>query len=101
MYAGKSCTDEVVTLIAVCRAKGYETRFVKLVYSTPEGTYTHSVAEIKLPDGWYMVDVNGNWGERKGEVTNGERIHGYRLWKKGRDAWDIGLEDFSSQTKLS
>jgi len=68
--------------------KGYETRFVKLKLLNGD---VHSVAEVKAPDGWYIADIDGNMGIFKGEFVPGQEINGCRLWKKGRDAWDIGL----------
>lgn len=89
-YNGKSCTDRVHVLLALCNAKGYETRFVKL---KKEGG-THTVAEVKLPDEWYIVEIYGGWGNGgilKGAMRPDEDINGWKVWRKGRDAKEIAL----------
>jgi hypothetical protein len=96
VYCGKSCTDMVVVFIALCKAKGYETRFDKLIKEIDGRKFVHSVAEVKLENGWYTVDVAGKGGIIKGEILADKEFNGYRLWKKGRDAWDLGLTNYES-----
>lgn len=97
VYQGKSCTDLTVLFIALCRILGLETRFVKL----KKGNKTHSIAEIKISDGWYLFDVSSPAGiPQKGEVTKDVPYKDWQLWKKGRDAWDLDLVDFSSMQKI-
>lgn len=97
VYRGKSCTDLSVLFIALCKTLGLETRFVKL----KKDNKTHSIAEIKLDDGWYTFDISSPTSvPRKGEVSKDASYEGWQLWKKGRDAWDIGLADFSSMQKI-
>jgi hypothetical protein len=100
VYYGKSCTDMVVVFIALCKAKGYETRFDKLIKEIDGRKLVHSVAEVKLEDGWYVVDISGSGGIKKGELKLKGNFNGYRLWKKGRDAWDLGLTDYESMKKI-
>lgn len=100
VYREKACTDETIVFIACCNAKGYETHFVKLIKNINNSQYTHSVAEVKLDNTWYLFDVNGKLGVQKGAIMANKEIDGYKLWKKGRDAWDIGLINFYSQTKI-
>lgn len=97
VYQGKACTDLVVLFLAICNSLGLKTRFVKL---KKEGC-VHSVAEVKLEDDWYIFDVsNKNNTPLKGEVTEENPYQDLTLWKKGRDAWDIGLTDFDSIKKI-
>jgi hypothetical protein len=97
VYQGKACTDLVVLFISFCLALGLETRFVKL----RKGKMVHSVAEIKLSDGWYIFDASDkNSLPVKGEVTPDTPFKDWQLWKKGRDAWDLGLEKFEDIDKI-
>ena len=97
VYEGKSCTDLVVLFLALCHALNLETRFVKL----KKERMVHSVAEIKLEDGWYIIDVSHKDSvPLKGEVTDENPYKDWNLWKKGRDAWDLNLVDFESIKKI-
>lgn len=97
VYQGKSCTDLVVLFITLCNALGLETRFVKL----KKREMVHSIAEVKLEDGWYIFDVsNQNNLPIKGEVTKENPHKDWELWKKGKDAWDLGLSEFNSINKI-
>jgi hypothetical protein len=97
VYQGKACTDLVVLFISFCLALGLETRFVKL----RKAKMVHSVAEIKLSDGWYIFDVSyKNSLPVKGEITSDAPFKDWQLWKKGRDAWDLGLEKFEDIDKI-
>ena len=93
VYSGKACTDFVVLFLACCRTIGLETRFVKV----KNNKTVHSLAEVKLGDGWYIYDVASKDGlPEKGETVAEKLFKGWRLWKKGRDAWDLGLVDIAS-----
>jgi Transglutaminase-like superfamily len=93
VYSGKACTDIVIIFLAFCRALGLETRFVKV----KNDKTVHSIAEIKLNDGWYIYNVASKDDRpERGEMVGGEMYKGWRLWKKGRDAWDLGLVDIGS-----
>jgi hypothetical protein len=97
VYEGKACTDLVVLFLSACNALRLETRFVKL----KKENWVHSVAEIKLEDGWYIFDVSNKDNiPIKGEVTEENQYKDWKLWKKGRDAWDIDLVDFDSIKKI-
>jgi hypothetical protein len=97
VYSGKACTDLTVLYIALCRAIGLETRFVKV----KRQNMVHSIAEIKLDDAWYVFDISRTNVPFKGEITTDNPYKDSVLWKKGRDAWDIGLIDFESMSKIS
>ena len=55
IYEGKACSDVNNVFIAMCRALGLETRFVKLKAVNKKGT--HTVSEIKVNSLWYTYDV--------------------------------------------
>ena len=96
VYCGKACTDLVVLFLAICNSLNLETRFVKL----KKKKWCILVSEIKLEDGWYIFDVsNENNVPLKGEITEENPYKNWKLWKKGRDAWDIDLVDFDSIKK--
>ena len=93
VYEGKACTDIVVTFLALCHALDLKTRFVKLI----RDKYVHSVAEIRIRKDWYIFDVaNQKSKPIKGTITKSHPYKRWRLWKKGRDAWDLGLANLES-----
>lgn len=88
VYQGKASTDLVVAFCALCRAAGMETRFVKVRFGSKE----NAVAEILLPGGWHAFDVaDPAAAPKKQEITAAAPFGPWTLWKKGRDAWDLGL----------
>ena len=96
-YAGKDCTDLAVLFMAACQALGHETRFVKL----KKENKIHSVVEILLDDGWYAFDPSNRESvPAKGEISETQPWKDWQFWKKGRDAWDLGLTDFDSKSKI-
>ncbi len=98
VYKTKACTDIVIVFLALCRARGLEARFVK-VYS--DALRVHSIAEVKLPGGWFVFDVASRKAVPKaGEITSESGYGQWHLWKKGRDAWDIGLTGYGSMKKI-
>ncbi len=61
----------------------------------------HSVAEIKLSDGWYIFDIaNLESKPEKGVITKESPYKDYKLWQKGRDAWDLGLASYEDISKI-
>lgn len=98
VFSGKACTDLVVLFLALCQTLGLGTRFVKV----KNGKMVHSIAEIKLDDGWYIFDVSTKTDiPIKGEVTKENPYKNWQLWKKGRDAWDLGLNSFETINQIS
>lgn len=82
----------------MCKALGLETNFVKV----KKEQRVHSIAEVKLDDGWYIFDVSTAYSVPvKGVITQDATFQGWKLWKKGRDAWDFGLTEFESITKIA
>jgi len=97
VYEGKSCTDLVILFLTFCDALNLETKFVKL----KKENMVHSVAEIKLNDGWYIFDISKpNNLPIKGQITGVNPYKEWKLWAKGRDAWDLGLTEFESIKKI-
>lgn len=100
VYQGKFCTDIVVTFITLVKAAGVkDTRFVKV--KNPETNTVHSLAEVKLSNSWYIFDVsNRDSLPLKGQITKENPFGKYLLWKKGRDSWDLGLDEFNTIQKI-
>lgn len=98
IYNGKACTDLTVLFIAFCRALGLDTNFVKV----KKENSVHSVAEIKLDNGWYIFDVSNIKNiPINGIITKDRPYKDWQLWKKGRDAWDLGLSEFKDIDKIA
>lgn len=90
VYQGKMCTDVSVVFISMCLALGLEARLAKL----KKTGMTHSVVEVLLPDGWYVIDAsNLHLKPIKGEITENNPYYDWTLWKKAPDAWSMGLDD--------
>ena len=90
VYQGKMCTDVSVVFISMCLALGLEARLVKL----KKTGMTHSVVEVLLPDGWYVIDAsNTHLKPMKGEIKKDNPYCDFTLWKRAPDAWSMGLDD--------
>jgi hypothetical protein len=88
VYQEKGCTDIVVAYLGLAKARGFYTRFIKVFAKQS----VHSIAEILFDNEWHNFDVASiNSQPQKGQYTKGVPINGWYLWKKGQDAWDIGL----------
>ena len=99
VYEGKSCSDLAIIFLAICKAAGIEGRLVKL--SAINGDQTHSIVEFKLNDKWYRVDTSDKDAKVfEGELTAESNWNGFKVWKKGRDVWDLGLEDVDSELEI-
>ncbi len=97
VYQGKACTDRTILFITLCRALGIQTYFVKV----KKEHLVHSVAEVFVDGVWYIFDVsNSNINPVQGVITDGVPYDGWVLWKKGCDAWDIGLFGFEDIKKI-
>ncbi len=98
VYRGKACTDLTVLFIALCRALGLDTYFVKL----KNKNMVHSVVEVKVKNVWYIFDVsNSSNVPIIGTISKDKPYKVYQLWKKGRDAWDLGLAEFDDIKKIT
>lgn len=92
----KACTDLAILFISIAKAKGLEVKFVKL-YSIKR-KMLHSVVEIEINNKKMYFDVmNGKFDDANKEIVFEE----YKVYKKGRDSWDIGLNSFDKGVELS
>ena len=100
VYQEKACSDLAIVFLALCKAAGVEGRLVKLI--TVDGNDTHSIVEINLNGNWYRMDTSyldsitheGKLGDKK--IWNKK----YKLWKRGRDVWDLGLDDIKHEDMI-
>ena len=105
VYEGTSCSDLTVIFIASCKALGIENNFVKLV-NLPKNN-THSVAEVKIDDKWWRLDpsINNDLVFFEGEFLK-DKVYdknwegGWKVWKKGKDLWDLGLQGIEDEEKV-
>lgn len=100
VYSGKACSDLVVVFLALCKAAGIEGRLVKLISS--DKTKTHSIAEVNLNGAWFRLNMSPSDIPYEGELTD-ESVWNkeYKVWKKGRDVWDLGFYGIESEKKLN
>ncbi len=101
VYCGKACSDLVVVFLAVCRAAGVKGRLVKLK-SIANTNSTHSIAEVNLKGIWYRIDPSSKDSKPLKGALNSKSIWNkkYKVWKKGRDVWDLGLNDIQAESKI-
>lgn len=103
VYKGRACSDLVIVFLAICKAAGIEGRLVKLIGVNIHGKEVgHSIAEVNLNSVWYTFDLSTKDSvPKEGELTDLSRYYKiYKVWKKGRDLWDLGLYDISSEDKI-
>lgn len=100
VYYGKACSDFAIVFLTLCRAAGVEGRLVKLV--APNRDLTHSIVEINLQGTWYQFDPSSdNSIPVAGELTSDSIWGGeLKVWKKGRDVWDLELGDIKDEAKI-
>ena len=97
VYNDKGEADLVIAYIALCKALGVKTRYVTLW--NPQDL--HTVVEVALGDAWFIYDVAANDADPvEGVITKKNGFEGWKLWRKGRDAWDVGLKSFKDRKKL-
>ncbi len=100
VYQGKACSDIAIVFLALCRALGIDGRLVKL--KSVEDNNTHSIVEVNLNNIWYRIDPsNKDSVPFEGELTD-ESIWNkkFKVWKKGKDVWDLGLNNIESEAKI-
>lgn len=100
VYEGKACSDLTIVFLALCKAAGVEGQIVKLI--SLDKQKTHSIAEVKLPDGWYRLDIASEDSVPfKGRLTNDSIWNKeYKVWEKGRDVWDLGLHGIENEDMI-
>lgn len=93
IYRGKACSDLAVIFLTLCKAVGIDGRLVKL--RSMDGNNTHSIVEVKLNDTWYSIDPSSKDSVPVDGRLNDESVWNkkYKVWKKGRDVWDLCLDD--------
>lgn len=100
VYYGKACSDLAVVFLTLCKALGVEGRLVKLRGTTDDDS--HSIVEVLLKDKWFRIDPSSRDSiPFEGELTS-ESIWNkkFKVWKKGRDVWDLGLYDIESEREI-
>jgi hypothetical protein len=100
VYEGKACSDLTIVFLALCKAAGIEGLLVKL--KSLDDKKTHSIAEVNLNGTWYRMNVsNKDSLPFAGQLTE-ESIwnKNYKVWKKGRDVWDLELDDINTENKI-
>jgi len=100
VYKGKACTDIVIVFLSFCKTLGLKANFLKF----KKLNMVHSMSEVKVNKKWFIFDVankNSLPQIEKKQITSGEDFDGWILWKKGKDAWDIGLDNFESKNKIN
>lgn len=100
VYQGKACSDVAVVFLALCRAAGVTGQLVKL--RSIDGTKTHSIVEVDLLGQWYRIDPSSRDAVPFLGQLNSESVWNkqYKVWKKGRDVWDLGLESAEDEQKI-
>lgn len=100
VYSEKACSDIALVFIACCGALGIKGRLVKLVGVNINNS--HSIAEIFYKNDWYRIDPSANdsvffEGElNKKSIWNKK----FKVWKKGKDSWEMGLYDKGDEVKI-
>jgi len=98
VYQEKACTDIIIAFLGLANARNFKTKFVKV----SNNQSVHSIAEIKISDEWFIYDLaNGDSVPIKGQFIKNVSINGWTLWKKGRDAWDLGLSNCEDIKKIN
>ena len=100
IYQGKACSDIAIVFLALCRALGIDGRLVKL--KSVEDNNTHSIVEVNLNNIWYRIDPSSkNSIPFEGELTDKSIWNKkFKVWKKGKDVWDLGLNNIESEAKI-
>lgn len=103
VYKGKACSDLTIVFLALCKAANIDGRLVKL--KAIEKQMTHSIAEINLNNKWYTFDINKTSVPLEGELDENsiyqtQNKTSYKVYKKGRDVWDLELNDKESENKI-
>jgi len=100
VYKGKACSDLAVVFLSLCKAAGVDGRLVKL--KSIDDKITHSIVEVNINGTWYRLDPSSRDSVSfEGEMTS-ESIWNkkFKVWKKGRDVWDLGLDSKKDEGKV-
>lgn len=105
VYKGKACSDLSIIFLSLCKAVGIEGFLVKL--RTLDKKNTHSIVEVKLKDGWYRLDITMTDSVPfKGQLAPDQIWNkgwqgGWKVWKRGRDVWDLDLSSINDGKKVA
>lgn len=97
VYEGKACSDIAIIFLTLCKALNIDGHLVKLV--TTDGSNTHSIVEVNLNNTWFQFDPSARDAVPLEGVLDNETVWNkkYKVWKKGRDVWDLGLESIDDE----
>ncbi len=100
VYDGIACSDIAIVFLSLCKAAGVEGYLLKLI--TEDNSQTHTIVEVELNSTWYRLDPSTKSSiPFAKQMTSTDTFRGkYKLWKKGRDNWDLGLDSFESMDKI-
>jgi Transglutaminase-like superfamily len=105
VYKGKACSDLVIVFLALCKASGLKGYLVKL--KTLDNKDSHSIVEVKLKNKWYRLDPSSPdsipfEGQLKADqIWNKNWKGGWKVWKRGKDLWDLGLYGIESENQIT
>lgn len=100
VYDGKSCSDLALVFLTACKAAGIEGCLVKT--ATLKNDNLHSIVEVKLNGTWYRFDPSmPDSVPREGQLLDEKiRKKGWKVWKRGHDLWELGLEGIEDEEKF-
>jgi len=100
VYTGKACSDLAIVYLALARAARRTGQLVKLI--SFEGQKTHTIVEIELDKGWYRLDPSAIDSQPFAGQLAADAIwnNKYKVWKKGRDLWDLGLAGIEAEAEM-
>ena len=100
VYQSKACSDITIVFLTLCKALGLDGRLVKLKSFKDDDT--HSIAEVNLNNIWYRIDPSGKDSiPFEGELTHKSIWNKkFKVWKKGKDVWDLGLNNIESENNI-
>ena len=102
VYKGKDCSDLSVVFLTLCKALGISGYLVKLVSVSNDNT--HSIIAIELNNQWYRLDISMTDSvPLKGQLPDNKKLKkiGWKVWKVGRDLWDLGLDSMEKESIIS
>lgn len=103
VYEGKACSDLALVYLALCKVAGLDGFLVKL--RKLDNTSSHSIVEINLNGNWFRIDpsspdsipVEGQLLDD--QIWNKNWLGGWKVWKRGKDLWDLGLNGIEDEIK--
>ncbi len=94
------CTDITLVFIALCRAKGFPTKYVEAIDKKwlkgelqGPGIRGHVFAECFIEGDWLLIDPAE--GLIFANPDHSDYYSNFATYKKGLDSWDLGIKSFS------